>query len=71
MSDSAFVVAYEIVIKMLSGRPDVRAAMISNGARVGIMARTEVTLDIPEHSDLKPNKYWDKRARGLGATTNP
>jgi hypothetical protein len=27
-----------------------------------------VTTDIPEHSKLKPKKYWDKRARGLGGT---
>ena len=64
--DSAFGVAYEIVVNMLSGRPDIRAAMISNGARVGIMARTEVTLDIPEHSDL--DESFNTRARGLGGT---
>jgi hypothetical protein len=32
------------------------------------MAPTEFTIDIPEHSDLKPAGYWNKRARGLGAT---
>src|SRR5262249_19006107 len=26
------------------------------------------TTDIPEHSDLTPKDYWDRRARGLGAT---
>ena len=28
----------------------------------------EMTTDVPEHSDLKPKAYWDRRARGLGAT---
>jgi hypothetical protein len=32
------------------------------------MAATELTTDVPEHSDLKPKAYWDRRARGLGAT---
>src|SRR5260370_1668346 len=32
------------------------------------MAPTEMTTDLPEHSDLTPKEYWDKRARGLGAT---
>jgi hypothetical protein len=32
------------------------------------MAHDEFTTMVPEHSDLKPARYWDKRARGLGAT---
>ena len=32
------------------------------------MARNEFTTDVPEHSDLQPSLYWDRRARGLGAT---
>jgi hypothetical protein len=27
-----------------------------------------LTTDVPEHSDLTPKQYWDRRARGLGAT---
>ena len=27
-----------------------------------------MTTQIPEHSDLTPARYWDRRARGLGAT---
>jgi hypothetical protein len=44
---------------------------IENGGRVGIMAQTEQTLDMPEHSDLQtafPGTNWNTRARGLGAT---
>jgi len=64
--DEAFGPAREIIINMLSARPDIREAMIANRARVGIMAATEVTTDIPEHSDLDP--LFDTRARGLGGT---
>ena len=40
----------------------------SSMVRVAVMAESELTTDVPEHSDLTPKKYWDKRARGLGAT---
>ncbi|MEX2334616.1 MAG: hypothetical protein WD600_10185 [Pseudohongiella sp.] len=59
------------VLEMTSARPDVLAEMIKNKVRVAIMATTEVTTDIPEHSDLNeaaPATDWDNRARGLGAT---
>jgi cyclophilin family peptidyl-prolyl cis-trans isomerase len=32
------------------------------------MAATEYTTDIPEHRSLKSRVFWDRRARGLGAT---
>lgn len=70
VQDGALLAARDIVQHMLSKRPDVRAAMISRRARVGIMARTEVTTDIPEHRFLAddPDVDWDARARGLGGT---
>lgn len=58
-------------LEMLKNRPLVAAAMISRDTRIAIMAVTEVTTDIPEHSDLYtafPGTDWDIRARGLGAT---
>jgi len=36
--------------------------------RFAVMAYDELTTNVPEHSDLSPAKYWDRRARGLGAT---
>jgi hypothetical protein len=27
-----------------------------------------MTTDVPEHADLQPKAYWDRRARGLGAS---
>ncbi|WP_437521835.1 hypothetical protein WME79_29940 [Sorangium sp. So ce726] len=69
--DAALLRACSVVVRMLGHRDDVRQAMIENHTRVAVMAETEVTTDIPEHSDLYeafPGTDWDTRARGLGAT---
>ncbi|WP_437725500.1 hypothetical protein [Sorangium sp. So ce861] len=69
--DAALLRACSVVVRMLGLRDDVRLAMIENHTRVAVMAETEVTTDIPEHSDLYeafPGTDWDTRARGLGAT---
>lgn len=71
VSDGALRQACRIALKMLSFRADVRAAMISKKARLAVMARTEVTTDVPEHADLYqafPGTDWNVRARGLGGT---
>jgi len=68
--DEALLIAERIVEEMLAFRDDLRQEMIARGAYVGIMARTEVTTDIPEHAHLAndPDTDWDQRARGLGGT---
>ncbi|WP_437645173.1 hypothetical protein [Sorangium sp. So ce362] len=69
--DAALLRACSVVVRMLGLRDDVRQAMIANHTRVAVMAETELTTDIPEHSDLYeafPGTDWDTRARGLGAT---
>lgn len=72
VTDHALAEAGWIVGKMLDGRDDVLAAMRKNRVRVAVMAATEYTTDVPEHSKMKPKLYWDRRARGLGATlSNP
>src|SRR5262245_47831205 len=68
VSDYALLEAADIANHMLAGRDDLRQALIKNKVRLAVMAATELTTDIPEHSDLKPAGYWNKRARGLGAT---
>lgn len=68
VSDAALREAAYIVDQMLAGRDDVRQALIKNRVRLAVMAPMELTTDIPEHSDLKPKDYWDRRARGLGPT---
>lgn len=57
-----------LIDKMLAGREDIRQRLIANKVRFAIMAVDEMTTKVPEHSDLTPAKYWDRRARGLGAT---
>lgn len=53
---------------MLSPRDDIRRALVRSKARLVVMAPAEMTTDVPEHADLRPKDYWDRRARGLGAT---
>lgn len=67
-SDWALREAEFVVRKMIGHRPDVLRAMAKNRTRLVVMAPTELTTDVPEHADLVPRDYWDRRARGLGAT---
>lgn len=68
VSDAALAECAWIVAHMLEQRPDILAALRDGGVRFAIMAHDEYTTDIPEHAHLKPRVYWDRRARGLGAT---
>jgi hypothetical protein len=47
--DAALVMARDIVVFMLSDRPDLRKELIRMKWKVAIMAEKEVTYDIPEH----------------------
>ena len=49
-------------------RPDVARAIGRSPVRFVVMAHDEFTTDVPEHADLEPAEWWDRRARGLGAT---
>ncbi len=68
VSDYSLLEAAYLVREMLRDRPDILDALGKSGTRLAVMAVTERTTDIPEHSDLIPWRYWDRRARGLGAT---
>lgn len=68
VSDYALLEARFLIDKMLEHRPDVREAMIRNKVRFVVMGVNEFTTAVPEHSTLEPAKFWDKRARGLGAS---
>ena len=57
-----------LIRKMIGHRKDVLRALVANRVRFAVMARNELTTQIPEHSDLIPDFYWDRRARGLGPT---
>ncbi|MEE8450479.1 MAG: hypothetical protein V3R99_01155 [Thermoguttaceae bacterium] len=62
VSDYAMLEAGYLIDRMLADRPDVRDALIENKVRFAVMASTELTTDVPEHSDLKPDYFWDRRA---------
>ena len=66
VSDYALLEAAYLVDKMLGQRQDLLDAMAANKVRLVVMAYNELTTEVPEHSDLKPSKFWDKRARGWG-----
>ena len=68
VSNYALLEAAYLIRKMLGKREDILAAMAKNKVRFAIMAHNEYTTDIPEHRNLQPRLYWNKRARGLGAT---
>ncbi len=66
--DRALRIAADLASQMLARRPDIRQALLDAHVRVAILARQEVTTDLPEYRTLAPKTYWDHRARGLGAT---
>lgn len=68
VSDAAMLEAHWIVNKMVGHQPDILKAMAKNKTRLAVMAYNEYTTDIPEHRHLKTRIFWDRRARGLGAT---
>ena len=57
-----------LIRQMVGHRQDILQALAKNRVRFAVMAYSELTTHIPEHSDLKPDYYWDRRARGLGST---
>ena len=57
-----------LIRQMVGHRQDVLQALAKNNVRFAVMAYNELTTQIPEHSDLQPDYYWDRRARGLGST---
>ena len=68
VSDPALKEAAWLVRQMLDGREGILQAMARNKTRFVVMAWNEFTTDVPEHASLQPRIFWDRRARGLGAT---
>lgn len=59
--DVALLVARDIAIHMLSKRPELRAEMVKRKMRIGVMAQSESTTDIPEHRNNKRPGPNDRR----------
>ena len=57
-----------LIRQMIGHRQDILKVLAENNVRFAVMAYNELTTQIPEHSDLQPDYYWDRRARGLGST---
>ena len=68
VSDYALKEAGFLIHQMVGGKTELLTALNQQKTRFVVMARNEFTTDVPEHSDLQPSLYWDRRARGLGAT---
>lgn len=66
VSDAALREAGHLIGKMVRHRPEVLKAMIAAGVRIVVMHPNEMTTDIPEQRHMKPKRFWDLRARGLG-----
>jgi len=58
---TALLVARDIVNYMLMKRMDVREDLIKRGARVLVMAQTEMETDLPERRDWKKPEKGDRR----------
>ncbi|HKK45042.1 MAG TPA: hypothetical protein VJ964_05940 [Balneolaceae bacterium] len=59
--DTGLLVARDIVLYMLSNRPDLRKEMARVGFRVGVMADTDSTMDLPEQRNWKKPLRDDPR----------
>lgn len=68
VADPAFREAKVILEAMLINHREYLDTLANAKIRLAIMSTTELTTDLPEHSDLTPKEFWDRRARGLGAT---
>ena len=61
VSDTALLVARDIIIHMLSERPDIRQALIQSRQKVGIIGHAQQMSDIPEYKNLKKPAFGDRR----------
>ncbi len=59
--NSAVLIARDIINYMLLKRPDVRDTLIRRGARVLVMAESEMETDLPERSQWKKPTRDDRR----------
>ncbi|MEX2281931.1 MAG: hypothetical protein WEE89_05570 [Gemmatimonadota bacterium] len=62
--DEALLVARDIINHMLKARPDIRADIIKRGGRLGVIATSNLLLDLPEYRD------WKKPGRRDGRLTD-
>ncbi|MFZ2052642.1 MAG: hypothetical protein WAU81_00465 [Candidatus Aminicenantales bacterium] len=61
VSDTALLIARDIILHMLSERPDIRRTLIRSGQKVGIIGHAQKMSDIPEYKNLKKPAFGDRR----------
>jgi len=69
LKPEALLEAAYLTEKMLAKRPFIAEELGKQRIHTAIMAESEQTTDVPEHSKLNeqfPETDWNKRARGLG-----
>jgi alpha-glucosidase len=66
VADLALKRSYEIVTRMLAGRPDVLDAMVNRGMYLVIIGKDQVYTDLPENRNARNPDYLNERVRGTG-----
>src|SRR5262249_19696114 len=66
VGDAALQRTYEIVTRMLAGRPDVLKTMADYGTRLIIIGKDQVYTDMPEYRNNPNPQYMNERVRGTG-----
>jgi hypothetical protein len=66
VADEALLRTYEIVTRMLAGRPDILDTMAKSGTRLIIIGKDQVYTDMPEYRNHPNPTYQNERVRGTG-----
>lgn len=66
VADLALQRTHEIVTHLLAGRPDLQAALVSNGMYLIIIGKDQVYTDMPEYRRHPNPAYQNERVRGTG-----
>jgi len=66
VADLSLQRTYEIVNRLLAGRPDVVAALVKNRMYLIVMGRDQVYTDMPEYRNHPNPAYQNERVRGTG-----
>jgi hypothetical protein len=66
VADLALQRTYDIVTHLLSGRPDVLNAMVTNGMYLIVIGKNQVYTDMPEYRNHPNPAYQNERVRGTG-----
>ncbi len=66
VADLALQRTYQIVTGMLTGRPDILAAMVTNQVYLIIIGKEQVYTDMPEYRNHPNPEFQNERVRGTG-----